>query len=463
MKTRLTILLLFVSFGLIAAREYPDSAAVSVLTLEDLQDSAAVHSVFARKASLSVLSAREQRREARWAYVPSVSVSSVAYNTLNPLVHITLSDVLGTSDAAWNLTNSLTARAYENGIKPYYDAFSGGYGVSATLLQPLYAGGRIVSGNRLADIGVEAAEIQENMVLGEVRDSVESKFWRIVALQRKGETVDEALELLSSLEKDLGSAVSAGLVSSSDLSALKLRKSELKSAKYRLEGSLILLKMDLLDFVGCEYDVLSVKRLRLGGLPSELPSPKEVFSRITPVDTGNEARLLELQVEAKQAEKKMAEGEYLPQVAVGAAYGYGNMMQFGNGSSNGMVFATVKIPITDIGKLAARSRRYGYEVEKAKMDRDYLTSRLRLREGMLRLEVETLWQEIASAEEGVCHAEDLFEKERVRFSAGKSTGSDLLRAGLDLTTARETLLEKQAAYLAAVGKLLPALLPPRQN
>ena len=453
MKKWLTILLLALSSVLLAARESPDSVSVKTLTLEELQDSASVRSIHARKASLSVLSALEQRREARWAYVPSISVNSVAYNALDPFLHITVSDILGTSDAARNLSTELTGRAYENGIKPYYDAFSQGYGFSATLIQPLYAGGRIVSGNRLADIGVRAAEIQENMALGEVRDSVEIKYWRIVALQRKGETVDEAAELLLSLERDLGSAVSAGLVSSSDLSELKLRQSELRSAKFRIDGSLLLLKMDLFDFVGCDYDVLSVKRIRLGGLPGELPSPDEIFSKIPPLEGGNEARLLDLQVEAKQAEKKMAEGEYLPQVAVGAAYGYGAMMQPRDPSSNGMVFATVKIPITDLGKGAARSRRYGYEVEKARMDRDYLLSRLRLREGMLRLEVETLWQEIASAEERVAHAEDLLGKERIRFSAGKATGTDLLRAGLELTAARENLLEKQTSYLSAAGKL----------
>lgn len=424
------------------------------LTLQQCLDSACVRSIYARKSSLDVLAARARQGEARWAFVPSVSLTALAYDALDPMVRLTLSDVLGSSDAARVLATDISARAYENGIKPYYETLSRGYGFTATVIQPLYAGGRIVSGNRLADLGVKAALLQEELALKSVSDSVESKYWRIVALQRKAETVDEALSMLDSLERDLRSAVSAGLVSDSDLTELKLKQGEIRAAKYRLEGSLVLLKMDLMDFIGCEYDALALRSLRFSEMSSELLPPEEIFSRVRPVEAGDEAQLLELQVEAKQTEKKMSVGEYLPQVAVGASYGYGAMMLPKDGSANGMVFAMVRVPITDLGKASARARRYDYEVQKAEMDRDYLMSRLRLREGMLRLELETLWQEIGSAKDGVAYAQDCLARERIRLSAGQSTASAVLRAALALTTARETLLSKQTAYLTAARHLL---------
>ena len=451
-------LLILLSAAFAAVPAFAQSAGVSVapdsvLTLQQCLDSAVVRSIYARKASLDVLAARAQQSEARWAFVPSVSLTSLAYDALNPLLKVTLADVLGSSDAAHTLATDISARAYENGIKPYYETLSRGYGFTATVVQPLFAGGRIVSGNRLADLGVKAASLQEDLALKSVSDSVESKYWRIVALQRKGETVDEALSMLDSIEKDLRSAVSAGLVSQADLSELGLKQGELRSAKYRLDGSLVLLKMDLMDYVGCSYDALSLRGLRLEEMASELPSPEEVFAAARPVEAGDEAKLLDLQVEAKQTEKKMAVGEYLPQVAVGASYGYGAMMLPQDGTANGMVFAMVRVPLTDLGKASARARRYDYEVQKAQMDRDYLMSRLRLRDEMLRLELETLWLEIGSAEEGVAYAQDCLAKERVRLSAGQSTASAVLRAALALTTARETLLTKQTAYLSAAHTL----------
>ena len=271
-------LLILLSAAFAAVSAFAQSAGVSsasdsVLTLQQCLDSAAVRSIYARKASLDVLAARAQQSEARWAFVPSVSLTSLAYDALDPLLKVTLADVLGSSDAAHTLAADISARAYENGIKPYYETLSRGYGFTATVVQPLFAGGRIVSGNRLADLGVKAASLQEDLALKSVSDSVESKYWRIVALQRKGETVDEALSMLDSLEKDLRSAVSAGLVSQADLSELGLKQGELRSAKYRLDGSLVLLKMDLMDYVGCSYDALSLRGLRLEEMASELPSP----------------------------------------------------------------------------------------------------------------------------------------------------------------------------------------------
>ena len=420
------------------------------LTLQDCLDAASQGNVTVKKTSLGVLAARAQQSEARWEYAPKVSVTALAYDALNPMLRITLRDVLGNSDAAGALTESLTASAYENGIKPYYESFSRGYGVAATLLQPLYAGGRIATGNRLADLGVEASGLQERLARRATADSVESKYWRIVALQEKQKTVKEAMSMLESLEKDVTSAISAGLVTESDRTQLHLKKSELEAGSHRLNGSIALLKMELLDFIGYPYQYSSVGQITLSGSLDSLPSPEEVLADDPSVEGTDEARLLQLQIDAKEGERKMAVGELLPQVAVGASYGYNAMMLPKEGSFNGLVFAMVQIPITDIGKASARARRYDYAVQQAQMDRDYLMSQLRLREAMCRLQVETLWLEIATARDAAHYAQDALQKAEVRLRAGQATASDVLQASLAATTAQETLLQKQAAYRSAL-------------
>lgn len=421
------------------------------LTIGQCMDAASGGNITLRKSSLDVMAAKAQQGEARWEFAPRVGVTSIAYDALNPLLKVTLGDILGSSDAAQVLRESITTLAYENGIKPYYSTLSRGYGVTATLIQPLYAGGRIISGNRLADLGVEAAGLKDRLVRKTVRDSVENKFWRIVALQEKRRTLDEAFTMLEQLEKDLGSAVSSGLALESDMVKLRLKKGELKSGMHRLDGSMSLLKMDLLDFVGIEYNYMELSGISLSGSLEGLPSPAEVLSDSSRVESMDEARLLELAVEAKKTEKRMATGEFLPQVAIGATYGYNAMMLPKKGSMNGMVFAMVKIPLTDIGKSVARSRRYEYAVRQAEMDRDYLMSRLRLQEAKQRLDVETLWDEVGDAAEAAAYAEDMAEKTRVRMSAGQATASQVLQATMDVTTAREALLRKKISYMLAVN------------
>ena len=433
------------------------AAFSQTLSLEECLKSASENSPTSRKSALDTKAAKAMRAEARWEYAPRVSVNAIAYDALNPLVRITLGDVLGSSDAATVLKENLNALAYENGIKPYFETLSRGHVAMATVLQPLFAGGRIINGNRLAGIGLNASSLQEELALREVRDSVEIKYWRIVALQEKEKTLIETMKLVGSLEKDLESAMEAGLVTELAMRELKTKKAQLEAGMFRLSGSLSLLKMDLLDYAGIAFDYLELRSLKLSDSLDMLPPPEEVLSENPGVDDTVESRLLDLQVSAKETEKRMAVGELLPQVAIGASYGYNAIMGPQSGRFNGLVFATVKIPVTDLGKASARVRRYNYDIEKAREDREYLLSRLRLREGMCRLEVETLWREIYAAEEGVRYAELNLEKASVRFKAGQTTVSDILQANMACAEAKEALLSRKAAYKNAVNAYLNCL------
>ena len=79
------------------------------------------------------------------------------------MIEIGVSDILGKSEAAVNLTNKVEEFAGMYGINTSYEAFKRGYSASVMALQPIYAGGRIVNGNRLANLGIEAAGLQRDI------------------------------------------------------------------------------------------------------------------------------------------------------------------------------------------------------------------------------------------------------------------------------------------------------------
>ena len=54
-------------------------------------------------------------------------------------------------------------------------------GVSAAL--PLFTGGQIVNGNKLAKVGVEVKKLQKKQTDNEVRITVEKYFWQVVMLK----------------------------------------------------------------------------------------------------------------------------------------------------------------------------------------------------------------------------------------------------------------------------------------
>jgi outer membrane protein TolC len=115
-----------------------------------------------------------------------------------------------------------------------------------------------------------------------------------------------------------------------------------------------------------------------------------------------------------------------------------------------VVFATLQIPITDMGKALQRSKRYDYQVKQAALDAEYLQEKLQLLEGKLRLEMESAWNQLQVTADAVEVATRLLAQMRTQYAAGRITASELMRVSLEVNTARENLLSRRIAYRKAL-------------
>lgn len=428
--------------------------AQRVVTLAECQELGAQYDPEVKSARLDLKSALAQRAEARWEYVPRISLSSVGYYALRPLVRIEPQDIL---EGYWAdvVSQMVTDAAYQAGITPWYEGFRSGWAAMALAMQPLYVGGRIANGNRLADLGVRASELQLTIKQRETAATIEQKYRLAVSLQEKMLTLDKAQEVLDSLERDASAAVEAGLVTDSDLLQVRLKKRELSSGHLQLRSGLKLAKMDLFNAIGFEYAYLEINSYVLEEDSfAELEAPNHYFSPEAENRVTEESRLLAMQVEAGRLQKKMAVGEYLPQLAVGVGYAYYDFVGKRRTESNGLGFATLTIPITDIGKAAARARRFDSQVEKARVQQEYLDAQLVLQVLQMRMAVETAWEQLILADESLHAAQDAAGKLRVRYEAGQVTMSDLLQAELAVRQAEEERIDRKMEYNLAVNSYL---------
>ena len=103
-------------------------------------------------AALSVTAAQAQRHEARASWFPTVSASAGGFKALDPMVSVGLDDVLGSSDAANTLRYYAETVAGLGAVGTEWTTLGQGYAAGLSLTQPLYAGGRIATGNALAAI-----------------------------------------------------------------------------------------------------------------------------------------------------------------------------------------------------------------------------------------------------------------------------------------------------------------------
>ena len=76
-----------------------------LLTLEECKELCSDNDYRIRNAGLDVLAARARKQEALAEYFPSVSATAMAFHALNPFIDIGITDIIGKSEAAWNISN----------------------------------------------------------------------------------------------------------------------------------------------------------------------------------------------------------------------------------------------------------------------------------------------------------------------------------------------------------------------
>lgn len=437
------------------------NASAQTLSLEDCLRMADENAAYLQNARLDKEAAVLQKKEALCEYFPKFSLSMMGFEAVNPLLRIGVNDVLGKSDAANNIKEYINTVAPLYGIKTVFETLQFGYGATLSVSQPLFAGGRIVNGNKLAALGVEAAELQANIQGRKTALEVEKKYWQVVSLQEKAHTLDKAMELLETLSKDVNSLHENGILTDSELLQLKIRQGELRKDKLKLKAGTRLAKMDLFNTIGMEYRVLSysseeapfIDDLTLDALPENLEKPDVYYvPEEQKAAATDEARLLDLQLKAKKLEKKMTLGEALPSIGLGATAGYGRYI--GDGSANAMVFAVVKVPITDWGKASMKMRRQETQVRKAGNEKNFLDKQLVLRSRQLWTELEVAWEQIKLSEENVFYAGEELRRCESSFEAGLSTLSQLLEAQMVLRQAEDGLTDDRIAYKTALTEYL---------
>ncbi|MBO6117733.1 MAG: TolC family protein [Bacteroidales bacterium] len=261
MKKINSILILMIS-GLVASI-YTNA---QTYTLNQVKDSALKNNLTLKNADISLQQSRQTQKEAFTNYFPKVSATGGAFKANKDLVEINMSQeqMMAMQDVLQNMPSFGAFVPQESG---YID---GGIMASVSAIQPLFAGGRIINGNKLARVGLEADSLKYNLTKNEINLLSETYFWQVVNLENKLKTVDAAIEMLNSIKRDVNLAVKAGIRTNNDLLQVELKLNEMSVNKIRLEDGLKLSKMLLAQHMGMETSDIELLTLDLEGMASDL-------------------------------------------------------------------------------------------------------------------------------------------------------------------------------------------------
>ena len=408
-------------------------------SLQQLKDSA-LHNNFAiRKARFDISAAQQQRREAFTKYFPNVSATGLWFNankgmaqtTINPseLLPQSLAQAMAQQmppQVLADLGNPINVSMMKNGT-------IGG----VTAVQPVFAGGQIVNGNRLAKVGENVSRLQLQLSENEVEKTTEQYFWQLMSLQEKMKTVEAVEALLADIAKDVDVALKAGVAMRNDLLQVQLRQNDITSQKLTLRNAISVVKLLI-----AQYCCLSDTVFTLVAPADE--ATDQLQGAAFNVQSTPEYQLLSQQVRATGLQHKMEVGKNLPSVGVGAGYNYHNLLD--NNHTFGMIFATVSVPISDWWGGSHAIKRKKIEHEKAQAQLADNSELLRIRMQKAYNDVEEARQQLDIAQRSIEQADENLRLNRNFYQAGTSKMSDLLEAQLLYQQARDRQTDAVANY-----------------
>lgn len=397
------------------------SIVAQIYTLEQLRDSALCYNIKIRNAQHDIEAARHQSKEAFTKYFPNVSVTGMWFNTNDGMAKtsITPAGLIPPS-----LIQALPAEELAMLSAPMDMTFmKNGTIVGVSAMQPIFTGGQIFYGNKLAKVGEDVSRLQLNHSENEVEKTVEYYFWQLVSLEEKVKTLDAVEAMLNNLSKNVTVAVNAGVAMRNDLLQVQLRQNETESMKLTLSNSIGVLKQMLAQYCGLQDTSFTITYQA-----EMLPSLAIHQDHDQALAQTVEYKLLNKQVEAANLQKKMEIGKNLPKVAIGAGYNYHNLLD--NDHTFGMIFASVSVPITDWWGGSHAIKRKKIEHQKAIEQRDDASELLKIKMQQAWNDVNTSYRQLSIAHRNIEQATENLRLNQDYYKAGISKMSDLLEAQL---------------------------------
>ncbi|MBR5082309.1 MAG: TolC family protein [Bacteroidales bacterium] len=432
--TIVLVCLLMLMFSVFA--QQPDSRRLSV---QNCIDMALENNIELKNSLLEIDKARATKNEARAEYYPTVSAQAVAFDALNPMITFGIEDI--DNAQLRQILYTLYAEYGANmGLDKEYSFVQNGVMFNAMATEPIYAGGRIRNGNKLAKLGVEAAETQAKVKEDEVCLQTETLYWQIVALQEKLATLDQLDRLLDTLDKDLSGAIEAGLAMPTDQFKLKVKQNESQLNRKKVTDGITLLKMALGQYIGTDWQTLTLADTL--GLEIEPSAYFQVAEEA--VAQRNESHLLDLSLKAEDLKKKMTLGEALPSLMVGGSASYHTI--FENTKPNAMVFAVLQVPITDWHKTSIKLKKHDLDAEMAENTRRDLAEKMEMQTTQAWFNLEQSWLRITMAQTALSDAEANLKVTEDYYEAGLVALSDLLEAQTLLKQSRDELTDSRVEY-----------------
>ena len=231
--------------GIVVTLSFAGQArAQRVLTLDSCRSLAKEHSRTLQQKDEEIKAAHAKKQQVMTNFFPQVAARGVYLHMQKELHLIDWDKPLG------HLNFLIPERLRHLGTVDLRNLWVG----NVTAIQPLFLGGKIISGYKMASLAERLQGELRQTVETEVETKLDETYWQVVSLRSKERLLDQLVRLLEQTVKDVDASIDAGVATKADGLSVRTKLSEAEVKRSQVVNGLELSRMLLADLCGLSED-----------------------------------------------------------------------------------------------------------------------------------------------------------------------------------------------------------------
>ena len=231
--------------GIVVTLSFAGQArAQRVLTLDSCRSLAKEHSRTLQQKDEEIKAAHAKKQQVMTNFFPQVAARGVYLHMQKELHLIDWDKPLG------HLNFLIPERLRHLGTVDLRNLWVG----NVTAIQPLFLGGKIISGYKMASLAERLQGELRQTAETEVETKLDETYWQVVSLRSKERLLDQLVRLLEQTVKDVDASLDAGVATKADGLSVRTKLSEAEVKRSQVVNGLELSRMLLADLCGLSED-----------------------------------------------------------------------------------------------------------------------------------------------------------------------------------------------------------------
>lgn len=231
--------------GIVVTLSFAGQArAQRVLTLDSCRSLAKEHSRTLQQKDEEIKAAHAKKQQVMTNFFPQVAARGVYLHIQKELHLIDWDKPLG------HLNFLIPERLRHLGTVDLRNLWVG----NVTAIQPLFLGGKIISGYKMASLAERLQGELRQTAETEVETKLDETYWQVISLRSKERLLDQLVRLLEQTVKDVDASIDAGVATKADGLSVRTKLSEAEVKRSQVVNGLELSRMLLADLCGLSED-----------------------------------------------------------------------------------------------------------------------------------------------------------------------------------------------------------------